>query len=372
MKTIDSSANSYTKAISYLLGFITAALVVYILIVLQEILLPFTIAIFLTYLFHPLIEYLRKHKIPKWMSLIFILIVTFLIYYLMVLLFVSSFSSFPEKAQVYENNISKFLTDILTPFNLTLRDMAALFNFNVKELDFSSIFQGLFKAGIIQNVFTSISSLLKDFFVTMIFWIFMVLGKSNFEERIKIAFLSKGEKIDNTIQSFNTQLQSYIIIKTIVSLIVGTFATILFLIYGIDFALIWGLLTFILNFIPNIGSLIAITLPVLISLVQYGLGLKAVSFAVLLIIIHNIMGNLVEPNYLGRQMDLSPVFVLLSLIFWGWIWGIAGMFLSVPIAAAMKILFANIKPLQPLAVLMGNKAELIVDESSNPNKTVVL
>ena len=82
------------------------------------------------------------------------------------------------------------------------------------------------------------------------------------------------------------------------------------------------------------------------------------------------MGNLVEPHYLGRQMDLSPVFVLFSLIFWGWIWGIVGMFLSVPIAAAMKILFSNIEALKPMAVLIGSKTESNDSAESKPKKII--
>jgi predicted PurR-regulated permease PerM len=138
---------------------------------------------------------------------------------------------------------------------------------------------------------------------------------------------------------------------------VGIITTLIFLAYGIDFAILWGILTFILNYIPNIGSLIATLGPVIIGLLQYGFGFTVISLAVILLIVHNIIGSVIEPHYLGRRMDLSPVFVLFSLIFWGWIWGIVGMFLAVPIAASMKILFSNIQPLKPLAVLMGSKAE---------------
>ena len=237
---------------------------------------------------------------------------------------------------------------------------------NLQEFDFSSVFQGLFKAGIIQNIVSSFSAMLEDFVIMMIFWVFMVLGKNKFEERVKVAFRGNKESVEKTINSFNTQLQSYIIIKTIVSLLVASVATIIFLAYGVDYALIWGLLTFILNFIPNIGALIATIAPIAIALLEYGFGFTTVSMAALLTFNHTIVGNLVEPHYLGKQMDLSPVFVLFSLIFWGWVWGIVGMFLSVPIAAAMKILFSNIEPLRPVAILMGSKAEPLPVDTSPP------
>ncbi len=346
-----------TKVVAYLLGFISFVLFVYVLMALKEILIPFTISIFLTYLFHPLVAYLKRYGVPIWVSLILIFIMISAVYYLMGLLIVSSLSSFPQNMQAYSANISKFLQQILTPFNLTVKEFAALFNLNLQEFDFGTVFQGLFKAGIIQNIVSSFSSMLEDFIIMMIFWIFMVLGKKQFEERVKIAFSRNKDSVERTINSFNTQLQSYIVIKTIISLLVAIVATIIFLSYGIDYALIWGLLTFILNFIPNIGALIATIAPIIIALLEYGFGFTAISMAALLTINHTIMGSLVEPHYLGKQMDLSPVFVLFSLIFWGWVWGIVGMFLSVPIAAAMKILFSNIEPLRPVAILMGSKVE---------------
>jgi predicted PurR-regulated permease PerM len=104
------------------------------------------------------------------------------------------------------------------------------------------------------------------------------------------------------------------------------------------------------------GSFIATVGPIITALLQYGFGFTAIAVAALLLISHNIIGNLIEPHYMGRRMDLSPVFVLFSLIFWGWVWGIVGMFLAVPIAASMKIFCSNIKPLKPIAILMGSKS----------------
>jgi predicted PurR-regulated permease PerM len=230
-----------------------------------------------------------------------------------------------------------------------------MFNIKTEQFDVSSLFQNLFKAGIIQNLFSSFSSMMGDFFILLVFWIFMIMGKKQFEERLKSAFANRRDVIEDTINSINNQLQSYIIIKTITSLTTGIIVTIILWLFGIDFAIFWGLLTFILNFIPNIGSIIATLFPIVISFLDYGIGLKTISLGALLIINQNIIGNFIEPHYLGKQMDLSPVFVLFSLIFWGWIWGIAGMFLSVPIAAAIKIFFSNIEPLKPISIIMGRK-----------------
>jgi len=353
---LEKSVNKHMKAAAYFLGFISFVLFVYILMALSEILVPVTIAVFLTYLFHPLLAYLHKQGVPKWLALVMILIVVAIIGYLTGLLFISAVSDLPDKFLSYSKNISGFFSEILKPFDVTLREFASWIKVDIRKLNVSTLFEKLFEAGVIQNLFNSLSSMLGDFFIALIFWVFMMIGKVKFEERLGVAFAEKKYAVQENLNNINIQLQSYLIIKTVLSLILGTIVTVVLMIYNIDFAILWGLLTFVFNFIPNIGALIATIGPIVIALLQYGLGLTSISLAAVLFIMHNIVGNLIEPHYLGRRMDLSPVFVLFSLIFWGWVWGIVGMFLAVPIAAAMKILFSNIEPLKPIAILMGSKA----------------
>ncbi|MGE5796634.1 MAG: AI-2E family transporter [Ignavibacteria bacterium] len=351
----------YTKLAAYFLGFITLVLCVYILMALKDILIPVTIAVFLTFLFHPLLLYLQKYSVPKWATVILIVIIVSGVYYLIALLLISSYDTFMGNMQVYSKNLVSSLNQILLPFNITFKQFAAFLHIDTK-LNISNILEKLFKAGVIQGAFNSITGILGDFFISLIFWLFMMLGKTKFEEKLKFAYSDRRDAVEENIGLINTQLQSYIIIKTILSFIVGVVVTIILFLYGIDFALIWGLLTFILNFIPNIGSFIATAAPILVALLEYGFGFRTVSLTVMLLVVHNIIGNFIEPHYLGRRMDLSPVFVLFSLIFWGWIWGIVGMFLAVPIAAFMKILFSNIDPLKPVAVLMGSRQEENIKE----------
>jgi len=344
------------RAITYFLGFMVFVLFVVILITFRDILIPVTIAIFLTYLFHPLLEILRiKLRIPKFLALILIFILNFAVFYLLGLIFFSSFGGFSEKLLYYGDKLSSVLMNILSPFNLTLRELEGFLGFHIQQFDISQLLKKLFDAGIIQGFVSSFSNMLTNFFVVMLFWVFMIMGKEKFEQRLKIAFSKSSVDTDKQIQAINDQLQSYLIIKTLISLATGVTFTVILTIYGIDFALIWGLLAFVLNFIPNIGSLLATLLPVLIALLDFGFGFSSISLAALLLIAQNIFGNMIEPKFLGEKMDLSPVFILFSLIFWGWIWGIVGMFLAVPIASLMKIFCANIEALKPIAILMGSK-----------------
>jgi predicted PurR-regulated permease PerM len=346
--------------ITYFLGFIVSVIGVVILITFKDILIPITIAILLTYLFHPLLELLKeKLKIPRPIGLVLIFILNFAVFYVLGLIFFSSFGGFSARMEFYGERLSQIGRDILSPFNLTLLELEGMLSLEIQKFDVGSLLKKLFDAGIIQGFVSSFSNLLTNFFIVMLFWVFMIMGKNKFEERLKVAFSSSSVDIEKQIFAINEQLQSYLIIKTLISLATGVTFTVILTIYGIDFALIWGLLAFVLNYIPNVGSLLATLFPILIALLDYGFGFASISIAVLLLIAQNIYGNIIEPKYLGKTLDLSPVFILMSLIFWGWVWGIVGMFLAVPIAALLKIFCSNIEALKPIAIIIGTKAKPI-------------
>jgi predicted PurR-regulated permease PerM len=123
---------------------------------------------------------------------------------------------------------------------------------------------------------------------------------------------------------------------------------------GVDFAVTWGALAFFLNFIPTVGSMIASIPPILVALVQFDTFWPAVVTALALLTIQMVIGNGITPKVMGDQLNLSPVVVLISLVFWGWLWGIVGALLSTPIASAIKIVCENIDALKPISILMGS------------------
>jgi AI-2 transport protein TqsA len=362
MSNYDQKRAFYSKASAYFLGFISAVLMVYILFALRAILIPVVLAIFLTFLFHPILNYLVKLKIPRIVGLLIIIITMSGLYYLLGLIVISSLSTFPEKMEYYIANLRTVLISLLAPFNLTITEVAGWLGFDLRNVEVHSLFDDLFKSGFVLDVFNNITAFLGDFAIVLLFWLFMIMGKDKFEARLKFAFKDDIQVVEDNIKSIDIQLQSYILVKTALSLLTGLITTIILMLYNIDFAILWGLLTFLLNYIPNIGSLIATIAPITIALLEYGLGWTTFSLSALLLINQNVIGNIVEPHYLGKTMDLSPVFVLFSLIFWGWTWGIAGMFLAVPIAGAIKIFCSNIEALKPLAIIMGTKSEPIGSE----------
>ncbi len=363
MYSPEQIVHRHTKLLTIFLGFITFILFVYILMALKEILIPVTIAVFLTYLFHPLQVILRRYGIPKWITILLIFLLIAGIIYLFGLLLLYNLETISGKLQYYLNHLTGIIKALLTPLGITVKEFSKIIGFNFINVDGESIFKKLYEIGVIEWMFNNITGFLGDMLISLVFWVFMMAGKKQFEERLKSAFLGKKQLIADNIESIDTQLQNYLVIKTVLGLVTGLITWGILSLYDVDFALFWGILTFILNYIPNIGSTIATLAPVSIAFLDKGLGWSVISMTLLLLAIHNLIGNIAEPHYLGKQMDLSPVFVLFSLIFWGWVWGVVGMFLAVPIAAAMKILFSNIAPLRPIAVILGSKPlPLVVQE----------
>ena len=155
------------------------------------------------------------------------------------------------------------------------------------------------------------------------------------------------------IESINAQVRKYLLIKTATSLLNGLMVWIVLAVFGVDFAALFGLLAFLLNFIPNIGSMIAATLRVGFAFFQFGTFWTPFWILVITVGLDNVLGNFLEPKIMGKGLGLSPLLVFFSLLFWGWLWGVPGMILSVPLTAVIKIVCQNVPALRPVAVLMG-------------------
>lgn len=349
--------NKTLTFIAWCLGFISTAILIIALMELKSILIPISISILMTYLFHPIVNFCVKKKIPKAVSIILVIILVFASIYLGIILLIASLGDFNSKFLIYEQKFQVFLSDILAPFQLTLEELLKIFSLSGGMKENSSFFSGLFNSGIIELIISSLTGMLGNIFLIIIFSLFMISGKDLFDSKVKFAFSSEKKNLLSTFTNIDNQIQSYLAIKAWISLLTGVITTIILLIFNVDFAFFWGFLTFILNFIPNIGSMIATIFPIAISLLQFGFGFNTIFVSILLIVNQVIIGNIVEPYYLGKKLNLSPMYVLLSLIFWGWVWGVIGMFLAVPIAVIVKIIAENINPLKPFSILMGGKLQ---------------
>ncbi|MFT4704047.1 MAG: AI-2 transport protein TqsA [Bradymonadia bacterium] len=170
----------------------------------------------------------------------------------------------------------------------------------------------------------------------------------------------RAVSIARPLERVMSQFQRYFFTKTIISAVTGILTAAFTAAVGIDFPYVWGVLAFFLNFIPNVGSIIAVFPPVLLALVQFD-NLSYAAFSLVgLTTIQVTIGNFIDPRVLGKSLALSPFFLFASMVFWGWMWGVVGIFLAVPLTVLLRMLFEQFAPLQPIAVMMSglNREEL--------------
>lgn len=188
---------------------------------------------------------------------------------------------------------------------------------------------------IISLVLRGATDILTGVFLVTLIFVFILAEASSFPRKLRVIVGGDSEDLGRSTQVV-AEIQHYLAIKTIVSAATGISLGVITWGLGLDFPLLWGLLGFVLNYIPNVGSIIAALPAVVVGLLQSGPGM-ALIVTVVYIGVNALFGNLIEPLLVGHQLGISTLVVILSLVFWGWLWGPAGMFLSVPLTMALKI-----------------------------------
>ncbi|NQT80718.1 MAG: AI-2E family transporter [Candidatus Aminicenantes bacterium] len=312
----------------------------------KPVLFPFFLAVFLSFILSPILDFLTRKKIPRAVSILLIVILAFFIIYLLGVLFYSSGKSFASEFPEYGKKISSIITTVQGKIKLVLPEWEP--EDWVGQLDINRI------GGLFLSSLGPFFSFMSNLFLVFIFLIFILAGRGNIKVKVNNSFNSeRSSQIIDVIEKIDNQIQKYLAIKTVVSLSTGVFSTVVLLIFGVDFAIVFGFFTFILNYIPNIGSIIATAMPVAIAVFQFETLWPAFWIFIILGSIQMTLGNFVEPRVMGQSLDLSTLVVLFFLFFWGWLWGIPGMILSVPTAAIIKIVCKNIPSLNFMGELMS-------------------
>ncbi|MCA9242975.1 MAG: AI-2E family transporter [Phycisphaerales bacterium] len=191
--------------------------------------------------------------------------------------------------------------------------------------------------------------------IVLFYAIFLVAEASGFERRVRGAFGDeRGARILEVTRTINAAIGEYIVVKTFISALVGVISGVFIALMGVKYALLWGLVTFLANFVPYLGSIFAAALPVAMAIAQFGMGWQPLVLAILLFGAQQTTGSYLEPRLLGRRLGISPLMILLSLGFWGLLWGVPGMLLAAPIVVTLKIILENIAPTRPIARMISN------------------
>lgn len=353
---MDKQSSTSNRLINISLGIIVIFLVVWVLIIGRTIILPFMIALFLTFILDPVVSLLTRWKIPVSLAVFLTILFAFIILYLLGMLVYANVQNFVEKFPEYEVQLRESLGNFSVNFEQWFGKPLTLQGW--EEINWLDTLQSLsIPKRVLTSVGTFVTFVLKMLLV-IIFIAYLLSGKRYISKKIYLAFPeNQAKRIVTIIENVTDQVQKYIGAKTLVSFITGVISIIIFYAFGLDFAIFWGFIIFLFNYIPNIGSIIASLLPVLFSLLQFGSIPVAFWIMISMIILQLSMGNILEPRLMGRTLNLSPLIVILSLIFWGYIWGVAGMILAVPILATLTIIFENIESLKPLSVFLRGKKQ---------------
>ncbi|MFV1985041.1 MAG: AI-2E family transporter [Thiohalomonadales bacterium] len=313
----------------------------------SAIIIPFLLSAFIAVICAPAFFWLKSKKIPTVISL-FIVITTIIIAgFLLTGLIGSSINDFSKSLPLFQSRIDTIFQGSYTWFNKL--------GIELSETEVSEIFDPAIAMRYVAKIISEFGNVLKNGFLILLTVIFILLESSSFNSKIHTAFGSKTNA-QFKANKFLESLKKYMALKAIISLVTGIIIAIYLWLLGVKYPLLWGLLAFLFNFIPNLGSILAAIPAVLMALIQLGSGI-ALSVALGYVVVNIVIGNIVEPKFMGRGLGLSTLVVFLSLVFWGWVLGLVGMLLSVPLTMTLKIALENNDELRWIAILLGSERE---------------
>jgi predicted PurR-regulated permease PerM len=326
-----------------------AALIIIIagVIYAKSIITPFLLALFISIICQQPVSWLEKKKVPRGLALVIVILGMIFLFSGLAFLIGGTLSTFSSNLSKYEST----LTDISNSFIQYLNgkgikianDQILNLVQPAKILDFT--------ASALNKVFNMVGNT----FLIFLIIIFILTEFGSFS--VKARAILRGS--DESVSYFSTILKNirhYLEMKTLICLLTGIFIYIALLIIGIDYPLLWALIAALMNYIPNIGSIIAAVPAVLFALVQSGPG-GAIWTLASFMLVNNVLGNVVEPKIMGKGMGLSTLVVFMSLLFWGFLLGLVGMILSVPLTMTIKIILEQNEKTRWIAILLGTPAD---------------
>ncbi len=336
-----------------LLAFLAAVLFLFILKACADFILPIVIAFFIFVLVSPILSRMDRLRIPRFISLVLVMLLVLVVFILFVYVFFLMVNMLiqPDGIPAYAARIQSFdryLSGMIAPY--LDADPASFSLLRYLNIDWY---------GLIMASLTSISgkfiSILSDALLVYVYLLFIIMERQTVFPKVLEAFpRGKAQRAGQMVSRMNRQMSKYLLIKIVISVATGILFYLASVISGLDFALVWGVLAVILNFIPTIGSIVCTAGTIIMAIIQFSPDWGYVIYiTILMISIEMILGNIIDPRLQGVQLNISPFVILISLAIWGYIWGIAGMFLSVPLTSIIQIICANVPSLKPVAIMLS-------------------
>jgi len=310
-------------------------------------LVPFLLAVFIAVISFPLMSLLQQKGLPKGLSLTLVMLLVIFVGIGLTFLIGSSITDFSRALPGYQQRITAEWGELIRWLN----DHGISAADSIRE-----VVDPAAAVGLVSSILKGFGSVLTNSFLIILTVVFLLIEAAGFTQKF-IRLNNAGSDSSqpggqNFSQVFVDKLRSYMSMKTIISMVTGAIIAIAMWLIGVDYPVLWGVLAFMLNFVPNIGSIIAAVPAVMLTLVQLGFT-SALLVAAIYVAVNVLIGSIIEPKYLGKGLGLSTLVVFVSLVFWGWVLGPVGMLLSVPLTITVKLALDSKPETQWLGHLLG-------------------
>lgn len=307
-----------------------------------DLLIPLLLSVFIAMMVLPLQGWLKKRGVPSALAILLVLLLITLCGFLLAAVVGSSINDFRENLPFY--------TQRLKELSEGLQQWLAAKGANIDPNQLSTIFDPAMAMQFFGKTLASLGGVMSNALMILLTVLFILAEEVGFADKLRAA--TGTAEASQGVESFSTSLHNYMKIKTLISLATGLLILIGTWAMGLDYPALWGLLAFLLNFVPTVGSIIAAVPAVLLAIIQLG-PLEAAIIGGIYVAANLIMGNAIEPRVMGRGLNLSTFVVFVSLVFWGWVLGPVGMLLSVPLTIMIKIALESSEDTRWLGVLLG-------------------
>jgi AI-2 transport protein TqsA len=322
-------------------------------------LIPLVASISFAFVLSPAVSFLRKLKIPHFLAVILPLLFSVVIFGLFGYLIFLQAQGLILDLPNYWSGFLDFLGQAKGTLNSAIQGLggkeiqAENFLQNLKLQDFSGITKFMVKG------LGSAISLFFTGFLTIFLTFFILNDQKGIKNKIIKALGSSQEEIANKVlNEINNRIKDFILVKFLITVGLAIVFTVGLLIIGVNYAYLWGPLAAVLNLVPFVGPIIALIPPLVVAGIQFGNIMPLVWILLFYVTVQNLENYVISPKLLGSKIDLSPLVVLISTMYWGWLWGAMGVILAIPITAAVKVVCDHVKTLEPIGIMLSSGKEL--------------
>ncbi|MCB0701705.1 MAG: AI-2E family transporter [Candidatus Kapaibacterium sp.] len=342
---------SQLNSIKNILFVFLFVLVMYLLKELSGILVPLALAILIALMFQPLVGFLQRFKAPKWLIFPTVTLITLLVVFAVYSILNEAIQSIIENQDFLVEKLNMRIKNVVVWINT---NFGTAFSTADKKINLEYLINEYGLPATIPALANLLSSLSGSFVMFFLYYVVLLIGLADYDLYIAHVKGDTDSRLIENMSRIQGSILSYLMIKMLISLLTGILVYLTCLFFDLNFAFFFGFIAFLLNFIPSIGSIIATIPPVLMAFIQFDTFQPVIFLLLILSSIQMVMGNLVEPIITGDRLKLNTLTVIFGLVFWGYIWGLAGMIISIPLLVLLKLIFEHFPDTQIFARIMGS------------------